>query len=201
MIQQNKGDSKTTWKILKQLLPKCSTGGITSLEINGTLISNFKDICNAFNTYFIDIGTQLAASIPNVVNVPLDYLNSFLQQQTKTFNFKSVNANDVYRQIMNIPNGKATGLDNLQARLLKISAPAISSSLAFIFNLSLSSGEFPRDWKQARITPIHKKGPKAEPGNYRPVSVLPVISKFMERIVHQQLYDFLNETNQSPQTQ
>jgi hypothetical protein len=122
---------------------------------------------------------------------PLDYLKQFLPQVSNTFVFQPVVENDVLKQIKSIPNGKATGLDNIQVRLLKISAPAIASSLTYIINLSLSTGEFPKDWKTARISPIYKKGTKTEPGNYRPVSVLPVISKFIERIVHHQLYRYL----------
>ena len=86
-----------------------------------------------------------------------------------------------------------TRLDNLQARLLKTASPAISGSLAYIINQSLTSGNFPSDWKMARLTPIYKKGSKVQPGNYRPVSVLPITSKFIERIVHNQLYEYMTE--------
>ena len=72
---------------------------------------------------------------------------------------------------------------------------SIARSLAYIINLSLQSGVFPNEWKSTRISPIFKNGAKTEPGNYRPVSILPVISKFIERIVHQQLYKYLNDNN------
>ena len=193
MIENNRGDSKSTWKILKDLLPKRSDGGITSLEENGSIITDFKEICNVFNNYFIDISTKLAASIKNVKTLPLEYLGNFLPNVTTVFKFKNVTENEVLKMLKSIPNGKATGVDNLQVRILKISAPAIAKSLAYIINLSLSSGEFPKDWKSARISPIFKKGSKTEPGNYRPVSVLPVVSKFIERVVHQQLYHYLDK--------
>jgi hypothetical protein len=97
--------------------------------------------------------------------------------------------------IKSIPNGKATGADNFQVKLIKLAGPQISRSLTFIFNLSLTQGKFPCDWKLARIAPIFKKGSKTDPGNYRPVSVLSVVSKFMERIVYNQLYEYLNVNN------
>jgi len=79
--------------------------------------------------------------------------------------------------------------------LLKISAPAISDSLTFLLNFSLTSGQVPSDWKKARVSAIHKKGSKQDAGNYRPISVLPVVSKIMERVVHQQLCAYLHAHN------
>lgn len=68
-----------------------------------------------------------------------------------------------------------------------MSAPAISRSLAQLFNKSLRTGKFPSKLKRARVTAIFKKGDKCEPGNYRPISILPVLSKLLERIVHSQI--------------
>ena len=95
---------------------------------------------------------------------------------SNTFVFTSIDKNCVLKILRNIPNGKATRLDNIQVRLFKITAPAIASSLTYVINLSLETGTFPLEWKTARISPIHKKGSKTEPGNFRPISVLPVIS-------------------------
>ena len=193
MIHENKGDSKATWKILKSLLPKCSSSGITSLEINGKLVTDFKDISNLFNKFFTNIGSKLAASISNVKIDPMDYVKKCFPSQRCVFKFKSVTEYEVLKLIKGLPNGKATGIDNYQVKLIKLSAPEISKSLTYLFNFSLSQGKFPSDWKLARISPIFKKGPKTDPGNYRPVSILPVISKFMERIVFNQFYTYLNE--------
>ena len=59
-------------------------------------------------------------------------------------------------------------------------------------NLSLIAGIFPDAWKTARVTPIFKEGLKTDPNNYRPISVLPLVSKLIERIVFNQLYQYLN---------
>ena len=193
MLQTNQGDSKTTWKTLKQLLPKCTDGGITSLDINGTLITDFKQICNTFNQFFIDTSTRLAEAIRSVNMSALDYLKRTVRKPTKCFSFKTVNSNEVLKLINRIPNGKATGIDNIQIRLLKACAPAIVDSLTYILNLSLQLGVFPTEWKKARVSPIFKKGSKTDPGNFRPVSVLPVVSKIIERIAHKQLYEYLTE--------
>ena len=62
---------------------------------------------------------------------------------------------------------------------------------AYICNLSLFMSEFPMDWKAAKVTPIHKSGDKTNVDNYRPISVLSIVSKIMERAVHNQLYEYL----------
>ena len=86
---------------------------------------------------------------------------------------------------------KSPGIDGICSKLLKIAAPIICSSLAYICNLSLFMSEFPLDWKAAKVTPIHKSGDKANVDNYRPISVLSIVSKIMERAVHNQLYEYL----------
>ena len=78
---------------------------------------------------------------------------------------------------------KATGIDNLPSNLLKDAAPVISKRLAHIINLSLTTSIFPTEWKEAKITPLFKSGKKSSVENYRPISLLPVISKIAEKIV------------------
>ena len=99
-----------------------------------------------------------------------------------------------FRNRLALNSKKATGLDDIQARLLKIAAPAISESLCFLLNFSLTSDKVPSDWKKAKISAIFKKGSKLDPSNYRPISVSPVISELLERIVHTQLYTYFNDT-------
>ena len=75
---------------------------------------------------------------------------------------------------------------------MKIAAPAISASFCFLLNFSLTSG--PQLLEKNKISAIFRKGSKLDTGNYRTISVLPVISKLFERIVHTQLYTYLNDT-------
>lgn len=93
--------------------------------------------------------------------------------------------------IHSLPVNKASGLDGISAKLLKEAGPIVSASLTYIINLSLTTGIFPDDWKGARVSPIHKGDAKTNPNNYRPISVLPVVSKLVERIVFNQFYEYL----------
>jgi retron-type reverse transcriptase len=100
-----------------------------------------------------------------------------------------------YKHICDIPNNKSSGIDGFSVKLLKLAAPYVCHSIAYICNLSLRTSVYPTDWKLAKVTPIFKAGDKLDVGNYRPISVLPLISKIIERAVHNQLYSYLTSMN------
>ena len=77
---------------------------------------------------------------------------------------------------------KATGLDGISSKHIKISAPVIVSSITKIFNSSISTGIFPDEWKLARVTPVHKNGSPSDVNNYRPISIIPIIENSLKRL-------------------
>ena len=87
---------------------------------------------------------------------------------------------------------KATGADGITAQMLKATGTTIVKSITKLFNLSLKTGIFPIDWKFARVVPIPKTGNPESPSNYRPISILPIISKLLEKHVHNLLYQHLS---------
>ncbi len=90
-------------------------------------------------------------------------------------------------------DGKAVGLDKISLKLLCIGASALASQLTKIFNLLISTGIFPDEWKVARVVPIHKNGSLQATGNFRPVSILSTLSKLLEKHVHIAFYSFLKK--------
>ena len=82
------------------------------------------------------------------------------------------------------------GPDGLSARFLKEVSDEIVGPLTKLYNRSLQSGVFPTEWKRCNVTPIHKGGPSDIPGNYRPISVVPVVAKLLEKIVAHQLQSY-----------
>ena len=84
-------------------------------------------------------------------------------------------------------------MDNIPAKVLKITANIIAPSLTYILNISLQSGIYVDDWKLAKIIPIYKSEDRKKCENYRPISILPVISKVFESEIFSQLYEHLNE--------
>ena len=103
-----------------------------------------------------------------------------------------VSVDDVTKHLIGLDTSKACGPDGIPARLLKECGQQIAPSLCGIFNQSLSSGQIPTEWKSANITPIHKKDSKEPAENYRPISLLPIVSKVLERCVFNCLYDHVN---------
>ena len=104
-----------------------------------------------------------------------------------------VSSNGVRRIILSLDVNKATGPDRIPARLLKHCAPYISSSLSDLFNNSLmNTGKVPSEWKISNITPIPKGGQKNEASNNRPISLLFIVSKVLERCIYNQLINHLS---------
>ena len=127
-----------------------------------------------------------------------DFINQFyrnLGAKEGAFSLKEVTTEYVDKMLGELNITKATGLDGIGARFLKDASPVIAPYITHIINLSLRSGDVPIDFKHAKVTPIYKKGIKSDPSNYRPVSILSVISKVFERVVHDQLYDYINSNN------
>ena len=90
---------------------------------------------------------------------------------------------------------KATGRDRVSVKIIKVAAKIISPSLAKLCNRCFATATFPRMWKTAEVIPLFKGGDKTNVDNYRPISILPVISKIIERLVHNSLMIELEERN------
>ena len=102
-------------------------------------------------------------------------------------------------QIVNIINNfnsnKAHSCDGISVAMIKSCASEVAIPLQIIFNDCINSGFFPDSWKYANVQPIHKKENRQTKSNYRPISLLPICGKILEKIVFDQVYAFLNENN------
>ena len=112
-----------------------------------------------------------------------------------TFTLQQISEDFVSRSISLLKTNKAIGLDKISARLLKDAVDVIAPSLTALFNLFLQTTTFPSTWKTAKVLPLFKKGDKQNVSNYRPISILPTISKILVRAVHTQFYAYLTENN------
>ena len=97
----------------------------------------------------------------------------------------------VYDLIMQLDNQKSSGTDNVSAKMLKATVNTTVSTITKLFNMSIRTGTFPSCWKTARVVPIPKKGCRTNPANYRPISILPILSKVLERILHNLIFKHL----------
>ena len=125
-----------------------------------------------------------------------DLLNNVVRGILKEhvfFDMPLTNTDKVLKYLKNLDVRKSTGTDDIGPRLLKMAAPFIAESLTFICNLSIRTGSFPEKWKEAKVKPLHKGGPTNDLNNFRPISILPVLSKLFEKHVHESLLSFLEQ--------
>ena len=199
LINKNKGNPSELWKTFNEITSKKSNSTITSIEADDVLYTETNEIAQALNTHFSRIRTKLAAKIKEKLRLIASnssklFRPAFLRRNgnNKSFFFCSITESFVLKQLKTLKTNKAIGLDRISARLLKDSAECMAPILTRLFNRSLEANIFPTICKCGKVTALFKGGDRTDCNNYRPITVLPTISKILERAVHQQLYEFLS---------
>ena len=194
-LQENVSNMRATWQTLNEILgrqPRKETV-IKRLTNNGKEITDPMEIANELNNYFARVGENQSKLTQRTTNqsytdfLPHPHPNSIYINPTSEAEIQTI--------VMKMKSKHSRGHDNMSTCDLKLLLPGILTPLQIIFNRSLSEGAFPNDLKQAKIKPLHKKNAKDEMSNYRPISLLPAISKILEKIIHKRIYSFLLELN------
>ena len=191
-IKKHSGNLKETWNVINSSLgrkPKMTV--INELIDEGKVFVQKEDIAEQMNNHFCSLGSKLSSCIPDTASQPED----FLGRTDLNFCFRPVNVEYILNLISNLKPSVSCGLDNISSRLLKFCSPYISDSICDIINHVLETGIFPDDWKKAKVHPIFKSDERNIPSNYRPISILPAISKIIERIMHSQLLEYFQAGN------
>ena len=151
--------------------------------------------------YFLTVAEKLKSKIPNLPKVFDTGSESFKEYYIakgvvpKSQKIFKVSEEFVYKELCELNISKATGIDGFKPKFLKDGADVIKGPVTHIINLSLESGVVPNGLKSAIVKPLYKKGSRLDVGNYRPVSILPTISKIMERAVYLQMEKHLKDKN------
>ena len=147
------------------------------------------EIVEPLNYFFVNIGSSVEAKIPKSHK----HFSSFLgSENKKSIFFKPCTPTEIWTIINNMKSTKSCGPNSISVNLLIEFSHILVHPLASIINLSLTQGVFPSLNKEADVCPIHKKGDKCKCENYRPISLLPNISKIFERVMFTRLGNFLN---------
>ena len=173
-----------------------TVGPPTALKINGQLTSSNQKMAQSQNDFFQNKIKGISEKIPVTETDPLDFTRKFLKDKyVPEFNFQSiVSEYEVEKVVNGLKNSNAMGHDNISTNALKKMLPSILTSLTYIINLSLRQGVFPRIWKLAKVIPLFKNnGEKFDMKNYRPIALLPVMSKILEKFVSMWLNKHLEE--------
>ena len=189
------GDINATWKIINNLINKNKPQNkIDNLKVDSQPenITDPTEIAHIFNSYFTNIGPDLASKI----NCNDKHFRAFLSRPNKKSMFLiPTNEHEILNMVESLKSKKSSGYDGINTKLLKQIILNIVSPLEYIFNLSLSTGCCPDLLKIAKVIPIYKKDDSSLVTNYRPISLLPCISKILEKIVYKRLNSFLTSNN------
>ena len=177
-------DPKIWWRLVKQFYKaNNSTQSLNHpLIVNDNILTTSKDRANALNNFFAE---QTVLENNNTILPPLDPLLS------GSLNTININTCMVKEMLQILKTSKSTGPDGINPKILKNTSESIAPSLSKIFNYSLKSGVFPDSWKIAQVTPLFKKGESHLVKNYRPISLLNILSKIFEKLVFKEMYNYL----------
>ena len=192
------GNSSTDmWKTVKGLLGWGSSGPPTQLFTEGRIVTSPAGLATTMNKFFVDKVKRLREGIPAVITDPLRKFKEAMRGRNCTFRLEQVSEPEVLKIIMNLKNSTASGVDYLDTKTVKIAVELISPALTHIINLSIRSCTFPTIWKFAKSVHLLKSSicDTLMPKSYRPVALLPVLSKVMEKVVFSQLVIYLESNN------
>lgn len=150
-----------------------------------------------FLDHFKNIATKIEDGLPEPAVDPLQYS----KQSELKFDFDHINATDLIKIMKSIKPKKSYGKDKISNKAISLLKTSILEPMQLIMNKIFDSGIFPKNWKIARVIPLHKGGDETEKNNYRPISLLPTLSKIAEKCMAQQMYSFFESNNLFPDTQ
>ena len=181
-------NSKSYWTLVNSLMNSDSPDNhsIPPIQVGEDLISDMKQKAEVFNNYFCcqsDLNDS-GKPLPNIPN-----------RRTTGLSHITITENEVEDILKIQDTSKATGPDLLNPRLLKEAYSILKYPFCRLFNLSLEQGRFPSDWKNANVTPVFKKDSPSDCKNYRPISLISILGKVMERCVYKHIHNYLVENS------
>ena len=200
-------DNKKFWKTVKPFISdKSSSKSRITLIEEGEIVSNESDVAETFNDFFVTI-TESLGVIENQniildsedISDPIDQIIfkfsrhpsiqkiRSLNGNIGSFSFEKVSADNMKNEIDALNSSKSTTFKSIPPKLLKSQSDLVSVPLQVVFNNSVEQSSFPDELKLADVSSLFKKEVKTFKGNYRPISVLPAVSKVFERLMDTQI--------------
>ena len=199
-LGKNRNKPKELWNTLKSLglsSDKAKQSKI-SLKKDGAIQFEALENANTFKRFYSELAGGLQEKLPRVPN-------KFTSQTTKNyyaktscnvsndFEFSNVSEEDVKKILLSLDASKAAGMDQIPAKFLRDCAEVLAFPLRNKINLSIKLSTFPEECKITKLKPIFKKGASTDPKKYCPISLLPLVSKIIEKSIHFHIEDYLNK--------
>ena len=177
IISSPQNNSKPIWKAIKILTHKnAEKTTVIPKELTTDMLNNF----------FCNIASQAVKNDKSKTN-DLSRLTTFCNSKSikSEFTIPPIPLTDVYFHLMHMKQTGTRGIDNLDGIILKLSAPVIADTLTYLYNMCLDKCYFPKILKQAKVIPLFKSGNKLDPSNYRPISIVSLLSKPLEKHINE----------------
>ena len=182
-------DPKKFWRLVKAIVPgkksKSANISLTGIDDNGDEINIDEPLVADFvNKFYCSIGPKLAEEH----KIPWRFYGD---ESVNIYPHFVTDYDQILSLCKEIKTTKSSGIDDVPSRVFKDAFRVLVPQLVYLFNLSFSTSTFPDEWKQATVIPLFKGGDKTEVSNYRPISLLPLPGKLLEKVVHSKLSVFL----------
>ena len=186
----HKHNMKKLWSGIRSIINVSSKSGycISQLIQDGKEIDDPTKMANIFNKFFVNVSQKVTSGIPRTRKCPLDYLK---RRNDKSLFLSNATPEETEALINSLQEGKAVGPNSVPIKLLKMISRPISLPLCLIINESFTSGIILDNLKLAKVITLYKKGSRDNPTNYRPISLLSIFSKIIEKIMYERVYRFL----------
>ena len=195
-------NTKKLWQLINKVSGKMNdkTSSIDYLCVNGIKEYTGEQIANTLARYFANVGETFANKVPKSSQSISNYLE-LLQKNSESLFFAPCSTEEISKIIASLPAKRSCGSDNISNVLLKEIAPILCEPLSIITNQSMHTGIFPDLMKLAEVVPLYKSKSRENETNYRPISLLTTMSKVVEKVVYERVYQFLVKTGQICETQ
>ena len=181
---------RTTWKDVRRFL--ISSKGTTGATAPSERTVEWAD---RLNNHFATVGQRVSAELEAERSSAQPLSPCPPRVVSGAFRVHPVTLPELHNALKRMSSSKASGDDGITVSMLRLTFPVIAPHLLKVINTSITSGVLPREWKIATVIPIFKSGSQTEPGNYRPVSILPTVAKLAESVVCSQLVRYLVSHN------
>lgn len=195
-IQRAKSKSKAIWKIVNENTGKNSSsnkGGI-KLVHNNKLIEDPQLISNMFNEYFVNAG-KVSDNNANHTSQHMTLLHNKNINNVQSMFMTPISKSEIINIVKSLKNTSSCGPDDISTIFIKNNIEVLCVPLCDIFNACICEGVFPAQFKSAKVIPLHKRNSKTDISNYRPISLLPVISKVFERAIATRITNHFEKYN------
>jgi hypothetical protein len=196
-----RNDPSKIWNLVKETCGKQRQRGEIHTVSNqvGKLVEDGDSIVEAFKARFDSIQKSFLENNKEI-NIE-DCVHHIASEKHDTFSFSETNPSEILRILESLDSQKASGIDEISIRACQAISQHVAAPLSNIFNTAIKEKYFPPNLKSGKVIPLFKKGDPTNTDNYRPITVLPAISKVFERIMYNQLYAYFTKTGKLSDSQ